>query len=62
MQSPPSKRLYAMNGNELRAEADRARAAGDENRAAACEEQIQLAGRIYAAFRRNCSTPSEPAQ
>jgi hypothetical protein len=51
------KRLYEMTIAELRAEAERYEAAGNEMWATLCREQISLNYRIAEAFQRSCRSP-----
>lgn len=48
------KRLYEMTISELRAEAERYEAAGNEMWAKLCREQISLNYRIAEAFQESC--------
>lgn len=51
------KRLYEMTVTELRAEAERYEAAGNEMSGKLCREQIDLNYAIAEAFQRSCAAP-----
>lgn len=50
------KRLYEMTVSELRAEAERYEAAGNEMWSTMCRDQINLNYRIAEAFQRSCAS------
>ena len=52
------KRLYEMTVSELRAEAERYEAAGNEMWATLCRQQIDLNYAIAESFRRSCKSAS----